>query len=241
MNDQNSNTLSWSNSNSNSGPKSWWQKISLPLFLSSQNKILIGVIAFLIGAALYLFTNHHPFFEPKLLPFTALDQSIPFWPWTVWIYTSEYTFFIVIYLVCRSTLNLNKYFYALMALQVVSSVIFMAWPTTYPRHLYPLPAELDSLTHFVFSTLRDGDNPNNCAPSLHVSSVILSSLMFLNEQREKLPFFFTWGILIALSTLTTKQHYVIDVVTGLMMAMIFHWIFYRRISYHELPSSRVDS
>lgn len=232
MNEPNSDTMSWSNS----AKKTRWLNISLPLILSSKNKILIGTIAFFIGAALYLFTNHYPFSEPRLLPFTALDQAIPFLPWTVWIYTSEYSFFIVIYLICRSTVNLNKYFYALVGLQIVSSIIFMIWPTTYPRHLYPLPADLDSLTAFVFTTLRNGDYPNNCAPSLHVSSVILSSLLFLNEQREKLPFFLSWGILITLSTLTTKQHYIFDVVTGLLMAGIFHVIFYRKISYHELTN-----
>jgi membrane-associated phospholipid phosphatase len=226
MNEMNSDTLNWSNST--------WKKVSLPLFISSKNKIIVGAAAFIFSAAFYLFTNHHQFFEPRLLPFTLLDQSIPFLPWTVWVYTSEYTFFIVIYLLCRSTLNLNKYFYALVSLQFVSTIIFMLWPTTYPRHFYPLPADMGSWTHFVFATLRDGDSPVNCAPSLHVSSVILSSLLFLNEQREKLPFFLTWASLIALSTLTTKQHYIVDVVSGLMMALVFHWIFYRKISYHEI-------
>jgi membrane-associated phospholipid phosphatase len=169
---------------------------------------------------------------------TAWDQAIPFVPQTVWVYVSEYIYFIVIYALCRETLNMNRYVYAVLAIQFVSVAIFWAWPTTYPRHLFPLPDTLDPLTHQLFTSLREGDSPNNCAPSLHVSSVLLCAFLFFNEQREKLWFFLTWGTLISLSTLTTKQHYIVDVVSGLMMAILFHWIFYRRMAYHEPRTAR---
>jgi membrane-associated phospholipid phosphatase len=151
---------------------------------------------------------------------------------------SEYIYFIVIYALCRETLNMNRYVYAVLAIQFVSVAIFWAWPTTYPRHLFPLPDTLDPLTYKLFASLREGDSPNNCAPSLHVSSVLLCAFLFFNEQREKLWFFLTWGAMISLSTLTTKQHYIVDVVSGLMMAILFHWLFYRRISYHESRAAR---
>src|SRR5262249_48360591 len=132
---------------------------------------------------------------------------------------------------CRDTLNLNKYLYSFISLQAVSVLIFMLWPTTYPRDHYPIPPGLDYWTNLAWVTLRAGDTPGNCCPSLHVSSVLLCGMLFMNEQRKKLPFFLTWGILISLSTLTTKQHYIVDVVTGLAMAGLFHWIFYRRVAY----------
>lgn len=207
------------------------QGYSLPLFATRENKYGVGAIVALIAAMLYLASNHYPFFKPQLLPMSWLDQVTPLVPNTIWIYVSEYIFFGVVYLNCRDMLNLNKYLYSFLALQVVSVLIFWAWPTTYPRDLYPLPTDTNNLTFAIFSSLRDADSPNNCCPSLHVSSVFLSSFIFLDEQRWKFPFFFLWGVAIAASTLTTKQHYLVDVITGLLMALAIYWIFHRMISY----------
>jgi membrane-associated phospholipid phosphatase len=207
--------------------------LSLPLVINSKNKIWLGLILFFFSAIAYWVSNHYHFSPPQLLPMTRFDRTIPFIPWTVWIYTSEYSFFIIAYLICRNLINLNKYAYSMVFLQLVSVGIFFIWPTTYPRELFPLPNDLGHLTHWVFSTLRAGDTPDNCCPSLHCSSVFLCSFLFLQEQRKKFPLIFGWALLIAVSTLTTKQHYIVDVVAGLAMALLLHRIFYHWLRYKE--------
>ncbi len=216
----------------NSYSMTTWVKLrSLPLLVTSKNKLLAGFLMFFCATILYMTSNHYQIFEPIYLPMMWIDDQVPFLPYSVWIYISEYVFFVVIYLMCKSTINLNKYLYSFFALQTVSVAIFWIWPTTYPRDLYPLPQDLHWLTRFVFESLRVTDAPTNCCPSLHVSSVYLTSFLFVEEQKEKFPFFFTWGTLIALSTLTTKQHYAVDVLAGLAMALIFYWLFYRVFTY----------
>jgi membrane-associated phospholipid phosphatase len=176
-------------------------------------------------------SNHNPVFTPQLLPMTAWDKAIPFLPYTYWIYTSELFLFFSVYIVCKDLINANKYLYSFLALQIASVLIFVLWPTTYPRELFPAPANLDWVTALCFGNLRSVDAPTNCLPSLHVSSVYLSSFLYLDEQREKFPFFFGWATLIALSTLTTKQHYIVDVVSGFGMAVVMYYIFHRRVKY----------
>jgi hypothetical protein len=212
---------------------------SLPIFLTREKKYLYGVLFFAMGFALYFSANHFPILKPQQLPMTWLDRAIPFLPNTVWIYMSEYVFFVAVYASCRDMANLNKYLYSYLALQIISVVIFYFWPTTYPRSEFPLSEDMNALTYYAFSNLRVVDAPTNCCPSLHVSSVYLSSFIFLDDQRGKFPIFFTWGTAIALSTLTTKQHYVVDVITGLFMAMLFYWIFHRMVSY-RLAYAGVD-
>ncbi len=207
---------------------------SLPIFMTRENKNSLGLFLAAIAIGLYLPANHIHFFPPQVLPMSWIDSVVPFLPYSVWIYISEYIFFIAVYMTCKDLVNLNKYFYSFLILQIVSVFIFWVWPTTYPRQLFPLPDHLNPITHYVFTTLRATDTPANCCPSLHVSSVYLSAFIFLDDQKKKFPFFFLWGTAIAISTLTTKQHYLIDVVSGFFMALITYWIFHKYVTYRPV-------
>ncbi|MCM2322222.1 MAG: phosphatase PAP2 family protein, partial [Oligoflexia bacterium] len=57
----------------------------------------------------------------------------------------------------------------------------------------------------------------------------------LTEQRKKFPFFFLWATSIAVTTLTTKQHYIIDVVTGFLMSVIVYWFFHTFVTLRAAP------
>lgn len=206
---------------------------SLPLFITAGNRIPAGFFLMVSAAALYLPANHFHLIPPQLLPLSWVDTFVPFMPHTVWVYLSESLFFTAVYLTCKDTLNLNKYFYSFLVLQIVSVFIFWIFPTAYPRELFPLSDSLDSVTYFVFTYLRQADTPANCCPSLHVSSVYLSSFLFLDEQKSKFPFFFSWATAIAISTLTTKQHYLVDVAAGLSLAIVMYWIFHRCVTYSD--------
>lgn len=207
---------------------------ALPLFINRLNRLSVGAMMFIGGGSLYLLSNHLHFSDPRLLPMSWVDNAVPFLPNTMWIYISEYIYFIVIYLLCKDMVNLNKYFYSFLSLQIVSAFLFWIWPTTYPRDSFPLPADLNAFTTFAFTQLRQADTPASCCPSLHVSSVYLSSFVFLDEQRPKFVFFFFWGTLIAASTLTTKQHYLIDVVAGFGMAVLWYFLFHRLVKYRAV-------
>lgn len=122
----------------------------IPSFIRSGNKLPMGFVMWFVAAFMYLTTNHFPLSEPQLLDMTWVDRNVPFLPRSVWIYTSEYLYFGLAYACIRSSENLSRYFCSFLSLQAVSVLIFMLWPTTYPRELYPLPESLDSLTYSVF-------------------------------------------------------------------------------------------
>ena len=213
----------------------------LPIFLTQTNKYLFSLLWVVIGFGLYEISNHYPIFTPQMLPMTTWDKMIPFWPHTVWVYTSEMFLFFSVYILSKDLVNANKYLYSFLALQIVSVSIFLIWPTTYPRELYPLPIDLDPWTNHIFSNLRGVDAPSNCLPSLHVSSCYLSAFVYLDEQKKKFPFFFLWATAIALSTLTTKQHYIVDVVAGFLIALTMYLIFHRCVKYQNQESLSVEN
>jgi membrane-associated phospholipid phosphatase len=205
--------------------------VVLPLLISHENKYVMGFLLLITAAFLYLASNHFHFSDPEYLMLSSLENRIPFLPYTIWIYLSEYILFVVIFFLCKETENLNRYFYAFLFMQFTSVLIFCLWPTIYPRELFPIPRDTDCITYFVFESLRRTDTAASCFPSLHVSSVYLSIFTFLTEQKNKFPFFLIWGTIIALSTLTTKQHYLVDIVAGFIMAILSFCIFRFCVSF----------
>lgn len=191
---------------------------------------------FFIGGAatliLYQWTNRFYWTEPRLLKFDAVDSVMPFWTWSVWVYFTEYIFFIVAYFGLRSGENITRYFYAYMAILLVSIAVFMVFPVTFPRGDYPVIGNSISDQALIF--LRTYmDSPANCLPSLHVSSCYISALCFWRESRKKTWFFLLWSTLVAISTMTTKQHYFIDVWTAMILTAFFFWIFFFRVQFRK--------
>jgi membrane-associated phospholipid phosphatase len=214
-------------------------RLKLPIFMSLETKYSFGSAMFAFAAAFYLITNHFHLSPPRELPLTWIDQATPFMPITLWIYLSDYVFFGAAYIAARDALNLNKYVYAFIALQIVSCLIFWFWPTTYPRGMFPIPESTDAITHYVFESFRQTDTPANCCPSLHVSCAYLTAFIFLHERRKLFVPFLAWATAIAISTLTTKQHYLADVVSGFGLALILYWVFFRWASY--APRERMSA
>src|SRR5665213_1636876 len=122
----------------------------LPLFVTRKNKYLAGAAVYAIAYVLYALTNRHPVFAPHVLPMTFIDTHVPFVPATVLIYTSEYFYFVFVYLLLRDYENLSKYLYAFFFLQVASAIIFLVYPTVYPRGPWPIPSDLPGWLHEIW-------------------------------------------------------------------------------------------
>jgi membrane-associated phospholipid phosphatase len=202
-------------------------RMRLPILVHKENRLIACVPLFAAAMLLYLTSNHLHIFRPRLLPLSRIDVAVPFVPQTVWLYVSEYLYAVVIFWSYRDTLNLNKCIYAGFSVLVISVLVFWLWPTTISRDSFPLPENLDPVTSLVLTALRRADSPSNCFPSFHVGSVYLSCFFLSNEGRRKFLFFLVWATAISLSTLTVKQHYFVDVVSGFGLAVIFYYLFRR--------------
>jgi membrane-associated phospholipid phosphatase len=199
--------------------------MGLPILVHKNNMVIAGVLLFSATAILYLTSNHLHIFRPRFLPLSRIDAAVPFVPQTVWLYVSEYLYLAVVYFSFRDILNLNRFIYAFCSILVACVLVFCFWPTIISRDLFPLPQNLDSVTSLVFTALRRVDGPTNCFPSFHVGSVFLSCFILSNEGRRKFLFFLVWATAISLSTLTAKQHYFVDVVSGFSLAVILYYVF----------------
>ncbi len=178
----------------------------------------------------YAFAKLDPFAVPVELPLSSIDHAIPFVPWTVWLYGTVTWASLLAWLQVPDRRAAERLFFTLVSSAVVCWIFFLVWPTTYPRHLFPLP-ELDTATVREFTDLRTSDSPSNCFPSMHVAlawGLALTWAGFL-ERRWARPLPIVWATVVTTCTLTTKQHYAVDLPPGILIGVASWWSI-RRLS-----------
>lgn len=162
---------------------------------------------------LYLLINYNQASEIDLL--MPLDQQIPYWPWTISIYVTLY----IMYLTAAIVLTPRHYAVMLISvlwLALFSFACFILFTSHYPR---PDPSEW---AHSVWKPLIDFmvsiDPPGNTCPSLHVSTSLYVGWSL--RQSRLGGFWLLWALLVSLSTLTLKQHFVWDWICGTLLVIV---------------------
>ncbi len=191
-------------------------------------RLVLWLIAGAVMISGYGLAKLQPYGPPIFLPLTTWDQAIPFLPWTIWLYGTATWAAGIAFLQAPDRIACRRLFFAVVLASCICWVFFGLYPTTYPRHLYPLPA-IDSWTIREFADLRASDTPAHCFPSQHVAlawSLGLTWAAFLQRPWAKLlPVL--WAVVVSVCTLTTKQHYLIDVPSGFIVGVaafaITHW------------------
>lgn len=152
---------------------------------------------------------------------SSLDEKLPFIPWTLVIYFGCYLFWAVNYiLIARQDKNSVYQFFAGDVLsRVICLIFFLFFPTTNTR---PVLSE-SGFWNLAMSFLYSVDTASNLFPSIHC---LVSWFCFIGIRgNQKIPlwyraFSFVAAILVFISTLTTKQHVLIDVAGGVLLAEI---------------------
>lgn len=84
--------------------------------------------------------------------------------------------------------------------------------------------------------LYSSDPPYNCFPSLHVAHSFVSRLACYRVHRSLGIVATICATLVALSTLFTKQHYILDVIAGMSLAFVAYVIFLRNCAREQIPA-----
>lgn len=176
--------------------------------------VVIGVLY-----VAYQLANRWHWRPPSFLLLTALDRAIPLLEWTVWPYLLLAGCMGLIGLV-RDPALYARAVRALLLAYPINLVIFMLWPTTYPRVEF-VPGT--GLNHAAFGFLFAIDTPASCFPSGHITAPFIG---FWAVARENPRWRFgIWGAfaLLCPTILTTKQHYAVDLLGGLAIGLFGVW------------------
>ncbi len=198
-------------------------KVTIPMI------VLMGMVPFYVFIA-------GPFpGRTQHVPAVALDSAIPLIPEWSLVYGALYAFLIALPIfVVREEVHLRRTFLAYLSVWTTAYIVFLAYPTVAPR---PELITDRGFGAWGLQLLYGMDPPYNCFPSLHVAHSFVSALTCLRVHRGVGIAATGIASLVALSTLFTKQHYVLDVIAGVVMAVIAFIVFIRSISHVDVPSA----
>lgn len=143
----------------------------------------------------------------------AWERAVPFWAWSIVPYWSLNLLYALGFFLCRDAEELARYVTQLLAVQMIATLFFIAFPL---QMSWEKPA-VSGLSGFLFLSLAAFDLPFNQAPSLHIILCVVVGAFYLRKARAVWlkAALAAWFALIGLSVLTTYQHHFIDIPTGL--------------------------
>ena len=150
---------------------------------------------------------------------TSLDDLIPYLSWFVIFYVAWMPLLYIAFIYLGMT-NRSLYWRTIIAYNAavtVSNLIFILFPTSMPRPEISGSDIFNMLVLFIYNH----DQPVNCFPSIHCLTTYLLFISMIRHQlfsvgmRVLFSVFF-WSIIA--STVFIKQHALVDVIGGILLA-----------------------
>jgi membrane-associated phospholipid phosphatase len=158
-------------------------------------------------------------------PYIALDHAMALRAEWMLVYGSLYMCgFLLPLLVVRGRELLRQSLKAYLFVMVVSYAGFFLYPTIAPRNENVVVHDFASWSLKVF---YDIDQPYGCFPSLHVAYSFVAALSCYRMHRGVGLAACAWAAIIGVSTVYTKQHFVVDAIAGAFAGVIAYAIFLR--------------
>ncbi len=193
-------------------PSDYMIHLTLSIFL------IVGVYQF------YFWCQRHHLAQPRELKLPA-DDWIPYRPHWVWIYSCLY-YPVILYInwVIESPSQFTRIATSYLLLLGFQMVFFLIFPVVTPES-WRAVNQRRSLSERFLSLVQRFDASSNSFPSMHVSVAMLTALHLYSYLG---PWVTTFPVLIALSCLFTKQHYLIDVPAGAALGWVtfyaYRWV-----------------
>ena len=205
-----------------------------------------GVLAIIFGAGIgYLLTNYFAYWRDwqAFDPATGLDSWIPVIPWMIVPYSTLYLYYPMAALLGmqnEKTQRENIIFHqTLLMLTWMIFVIFILLPVEVDIRKSVFETEL-GIWQSWYDRLHAVDTEWNAWPSLHIVQSLLAVLVvsrwYKNENTKWYIriLWFAW-IMLTISVMTTKQHFVWDALTGIIVGLVA-WKFWILPSLEECHS-----
>lgn len=149
----------------------------------------------------------------------AVDKIIPFKPIFIFPYMYWYLYIVIglVLILLKSRTDYIRAFLSIFIGMCICYLVYYIFPTEINRPMINDTNLVYKLINFIYNI----DRPLNCFPSLHV---LITYFIMRYTKREKFggEFYYTQlvGILIILSTVFIKQHFIVDIIASLILCEI---------------------
>lgn len=198
-------------------------------FIRNHPNWFLALLYFGIIWPLYVIINQlelHDHFTKHILK-TKWDEMIPFEPIWVFAYASMYVIVILPFVYVKDHLLYRRMFFSFSLTGLIAYVVFLVFPTY--DILRPVSNPFD-FSRFLLAFDNKHDSPYNCFPSLHVGFSMTAGLWAYYADRSKLgAAILIWAILVSISVLFVKEHYIADLLFGATLAITLFLVFSRNL------------
>ncbi len=210
----------------------------LPPYFLRKTGLFLAIITYYLGG--YFCINEWAFYRGKFytvaLPW---DAQIPFLPWSIAGYNMIFPLLASGYLFIANFHRFQTLVKAFFVTVTFHFLIFLIFPVQYV--LRPtLPLQKGAwliLVDFYYWV----DKPFNCFPSLHVSNSWLVCF-YLSKEHPKLKYlFYGLATIVSISVLVVKQHYILDVVFGFLVAWLVASIPLTKLAFFSSKNKSVPA
>lgn len=118
---------------------------------------------------------------------------------------------------------------AIIVVNLVAFVTYIFFQTNVPRQPVIEDGLLSDLLRFIYSK----DQPYNCFPSLHSALSTVVATYFVCRKSKWAWVFICAAILVIISTLFVKQHYIVDAISGLVLGAVTTKIIFSLFDYKK--------
>jgi membrane-associated phospholipid phosphatase len=177
----------------------------------------LGMAAFFV---VYFWVLRHPRYPPAVMPLTAVDRLIGFFPGALPVYFSLWIYVSLVPALLDDRREIISYGLAAVVLSLIGLGIFLVWPTAVP------PIGIDWSRHSAFAFLKSIDASGNACPSLHVAFAVLTAVWLERLLRQMTAgslvraLNWIWCLGILYSTVATRQHVFLDVLAGAALGAV---------------------
>jgi membrane-associated phospholipid phosphatase len=184
---------------------------------------LILSIVLIVGTyQFYFLTQRHQFSPIRTFKF-SWDEKIPFIAWWSWVYSFlYYPAILLLNWIVQDSMQFTLVAFSFMLLLVMQMLAFYFFPVATPAHWRSYNKGQSTSERFLLFVQRF-DQSTNCFPSMHVSVAMLTALHALPVLG---PWVYLFPLLIAISCIFTKQHYLIDLPFGALLGALAYAMYY---------------
>ncbi|MBS5964482.1 phosphatase PAP2 family protein [Finegoldia magna] len=164
--------------------------------------------------------------------YSKLDDYIPFYKPAILIYSSWFLMLVIpfVYLLKRKSYdNMYNIIIPMFLAMYISLIIYVIYPTALDIRVTDITG--NDICSWIIRKIQGIDAPNNVCPSIHVSTTVIIYNQFrkiLKDNKKSKAFFLLWSVGICISTMLVKQHSIIDVVCGIILAHAILFVFNKK-------------